>query len=124
MNITFDLQELAQLLSKALGCGVEAKNIHFTDDECVTLTEVSVETITKAAQATQTTPQPSNPRIPANWLPPEVRLENHIKPEEEVPAADNFDEVMKVSQQLAQILPEESKEFPAEFMQGILNKIR
>jgi hypothetical protein len=31
---------------------------------------------------------------------------------------------MKVSQQLAQLLPEESKDFPADFMQGILDKIR
>jgi hypothetical protein len=124
MNITFDLQELAQLLSKALGCGIQAENIHFTDDDCVTLTEVSIETITKAAQATQTAQQPTNPRIPATWLPPEVRLENHNEPVEESPAANNFDDVMKASQQIAQLASDESKEFPAEFMQEILNKIR
>jgi len=122
MNITFDLQELSQLLSKALGCGVSAEHIHFTDEECITITDVSVETITKAAQATQTTPPPRPTGI--TYRAPEVRLENHSEPEEEPPASDNFDEVMKVSQQLAQVLPDESREFPADFMQGILNKIR
>jgi hypothetical protein len=31
---------------------------------------------------------------------------------------------MKASQQIAQLASDESKEFPAEFMQEILNKIR
>jgi hypothetical protein len=122
MNITFDLQELSQLLSKALGCLVVAEHIHFTDEECVTITDVSVETITKAAQATQTAPQPS-PYLHAEKLPVPKYFE---APQEEpkTDTADNFDEVMKVSQQLAQLLPEESKDFPADFMQGILDKIR
>lgn len=119
MNITFDLLELAQLLSKALGCGIQAENIHFTDDDCVTLTEVSIETITKAAQATQTAPQPRPPFIPRA-----VALQVADEVEEEAPAANNFDDVMKASQQIAQLASDESKEFPAEFMQEILNKIR
>lgn len=119
MNITFDLLELAQLLSKALGCGIQAENIHFTDDDCVTLTEVSIETITKAAQATQTAPQPRPPFIPRA-----VALQVADEVEEEAPAANNFDDVMKASQQIAQLASDESKEFPAGFMQEILNKIR
>ena len=123
MNITFDLQELSQLLSKALGCLVVAEHIHFTDEDCVTITDVSVETITKAAQATQTTPPPKPTGITYRAL--DLQQVNHVEPvEEAAPAADNFDEVMKVSQQLAQLLPEESKDFPADFMQGILDKIR
>jgi hypothetical protein len=121
VNITFDLQELAQLLGKALGCALSAENICFTDDECITLTDVSIETLTKASQEIKTTLQP------IKTPPPTVRFLSVTQEEAVTPPvepADNFDDVMKISQQLAQTIPEESTEFPKEFMQGILSKIR
>jgi len=121
MNITFDLQELAQLLGKALGCTISAENICFTEDDCITLTEVSIETLTKAAQEIRAVSQPIVQTLPTIRLSPVVK-EEPITPS--VEPDDNFDEVIKVSQQLAQVLPEESKDFPVGFMQEILSKIR
>lgn len=120
MNITFDLQELAQLLSKALGCTLTAENICFTDDECVTLTDVSIETLTRASQEIKTTIQPIKTIPPSvvQFLPV-----TKIVPAVQEVADDNFDDVIQISQQLAQSVPEESSEFPKEFMQGILNKL-
>lgn len=121
MNITFDLQELAQLLGKALGCALSAENICFTDDECITLTDVSIETLTKASQEIKA-PLPDLKTPPPVFL-PAIRNETIPPPIQEV-ADDTFDDVIKISQQLAQVAPDESTEFPKEFMQGILSKIR
>jgi hypothetical protein len=122
VNITFDLQELAQLLGKALNCTVSAENIYFAEDDCITLTDVSIETLTKASQEIRTVSQLIKSTPPTVQFLPTTKEEIVAPPP--VEPADNFDDVMKISQQLAQTIPEESTEFPKEFMQGILSKIR
>jgi hypothetical protein len=132
MQISFNQQEFVAILSSLFKTQINPDEVHFEFDEhtgsvaCIKIGGIDAATLLKIGSIAQSV-VPTKVVTVVSGEPKHTvyAVETNSTEEDEPPTNDDgLDDVIRVSEQLSQLLPEETTAFPAEFMQGILNKIR
>lgn len=132
MQVTFNQKEFISILSNLFKTPIDPNEVHFEFDEhtgdvaFITIGGIDAATLLKIGSIAQSViPTKTVTVVTEDKVPPVYAMTTTDTAEEEPPVNDDsLDEVIRISQQLSQMLPEETTAFPSEFMQEIMSKIR